>query len=399
MWQRSIFATLLILTPLTVSISLSMDIYVPSLPLITRVLHTDQSTVQWTLSLYMLGVGIGQLLFGPLSDYVGRRKVVLTGLLIYLVGTALCISAQTITTLIWARLLQSIGTCTALVVAFAVVRDVYDIKEGAKLYSFLNAATAVAPIAAPLLGGYLQIWFDTWRASFVFLACFGIASFISTAVFLQETLHPEFRQTNPKTLLKNYKRLLTHPRFLQNSFYTVICITALFIFCCISSYIVIDALHGSQQLYGMIFGSNAVMVVIANLTSPRATYYLGFQKTIRLGLFIIALGGASMACIEIYWGLSILGFILPMLLMSFGIGMLIGPASANAMADFADMAGSAAAMLSSLQFTLSGLLGTLLMMEPAHSDRHFALLMLGLSSIALIIHAFSKTQPHEITSS
>lgn len=120
MQGRSQWSVLFILAPLVLSISLSMDIYVPSLPMLIKDFNTTQQLIQWTLSIYMFGVGVGQLCFGPLSDYFGRRRIVLVGISVYLVGCLVCLLAPNVTSLIVGRLLQSVGTCAALVVAYAV---------------------------------------------------------------------------------------------------------------------------------------------------------------------------------------------------------------------------------------------------------------------------------------
>jgi Bcr/CflA subfamily drug resistance transporter len=392
-WTKGLLATVLILAPLALSISISMDIYVPSLPAIMDSFHTSQQAVQWTLSIYMLGVGLGQLICGPLIDRFGRRRIVLIGLSLYSVGTAVCIYAHSIDTLVVGRLMQSLGSCTAIVVAYAVVRDVYDTQKGAKVYSFLNAIGATAPVLAPLLGGYLQIGFGSWRASFVFLFIFAIFSLIITFIFLPETLaKSNSRRIDIKLIINNYKTLLTSSSFMRHSYYTTVALTGLFVYCCVSSYILIKLLHVSLPVYGLMFGLNASFLVISNLLSARLTNTQGIKFTVRAGVILILLGAGILVTTNLALGLTLLHFVLPMILLTMGCGVTMGPAIAGGLADYAHMAGTASALINSMQFTIAGLAGTLLMIGTIKSALPFAALMLGMGLVALYLN-LNKSPP------
>lgn len=394
MLNRNILLTILILTPLVLSISLSMDIYVPSLPMIINKFHTSQQALQWTLSIYMFGVGIGQLCFGPLSDYLGRRKIVLSGLCLYLLGTLVCIFAPSITLLIVGRLLQSIGTCAALVVAYAVVRDVYDTKTSAKIYSFLNAATAVGPVIAPLLGGYLQTVFGTWRASFVLLFIFAGLSLFTSFYFLSETLPLAKRAPlNFAELRRRYHKIFSLRSFTANAYHSSVGMTILFIFCCISSYLLIDDLQVSQMDYGFAFASNAIVFIIANLISTQLSQKFELKLPIKFGISTIFLGAWIMVLINTLGGLSTFHFMSSMWIMTFGAGLMMGPSVAIALEQFPEVAGTASSIINASQFIIAGVLGTILMMHPVTGVLPFALLMAALSAISLWIVAKKPPLP------
>lgn len=382
---------LLILTPLVLSISLSMDIYVPSLPMLMNYFKTSQQAIQWTLSIYMFGVGIGQLFFGPISDYLGRRKVVLTGLVLYLFGTLGCIFAKSIEVLVMGRLLQSIGTCAALTVAYAVVRDLYDTQICARVYSYLNAISALGPVVAPMLGGYLDIHYGTWRAPFIFLFLFAVLSLVTSFLFLPETCPPEKASSiKIRELMRRFRSMLTTPSFVENSYFTAVGMTLLFTYCCISSYILIKDLHVTQIEYGMIFGSNAITFIMANLVSTFLTRHMHLQLSIIAGIYVLIFGSIGMIVMNVFMGAGVLQFMLPMWFATFGVGLFMGPATALALEEFQHIAGTAASMISAFQFIIAGILGTVLMIHNVSSVTPFAILMVILGVISWVWHVLVK---------
>lgn len=387
-----VYIILLILTPLVLSISLSMDIYVPSLPMLMNYFHTSQQAIQWTLSIYMFGVGIGQLFLGPISDWLGRRKVVLAGITLYLFGTFTCIVAKSIEMLVVGRLLQSIGTCAALTVAFAVVRDIYDTRTCAKVYSYLNALSALGPVVAPMLGGYLDVHYGTWRAPFIFLFLFAVVSFITTFFFLPETYPPEKRVgIQFRELTQRFRLILFTPSFIRNSYISSVGLTLLFAFCCISSYLLIKRLHVTELQYGMVFGSNAVTFITANLVSTVLTRHFPLQVSIKAGIYTLIFGSIYMILVNVFAGLSVLHFMLPMWFATFGVGLFIGPSTALALENFQRVAGTASSLISSFQFIMAGIFGTILMMHTVSSATPFAVLMLVLGVIAWVWQVVDKS--------
>ena len=148
------------------------SIYLPSMPAMTEALHTDGATMQLTLTAYLLGFALSQLVYGPLSDRYGRRPALFAGLVLYVAASAACALAGTIDELIVARLFQAMGACAGPVVGRAVVRDLYDGERAAKALGYVGFVLAVSPAFAPVLGAHLHGWFG-WRANFIFVALFG----------------------------------------------------------------------------------------------------------------------------------------------------------------------------------------------------------------------------------
>ncbi|MCF6775185.1 multidrug effflux MFS transporter [Thiotrichales bacterium 19X7-9] len=385
MWNKNERTTLLILIPLVLSIAISMDIFVPSIPSIVNYFHSKATTVQWTLTIFMFGSGIGQLIFGPLVDRFGRRKIVLIGTSIYFIGTLLCFFAPSINLLILARLFQSIGACSLIVVAYAIVRDIYSVEKGATMYSKLGSVTMIAPVTAPLLGGYLMLLFNSWRATFGFLLLFAIVTLIVSYCFISETLKKEQQiKINLSVLIHNYFTVFKNGSFRLYSFITLMCITALFCFCAISPYLLISELQISVQLYGLCFGLNAIVFIIASLLSNRLSNQFSMQKTVLFGVLFSIIGSVWMLIINDLNGLSVLNFMLPMMMLSFGLGLSFGPATALALANFSQLAGTASALLTSIQFLGAGIIGSLLTIHGVHNATPFAILMVVMTILALL---------------
>ena len=187
---------------------LAMDIYLASMPSMTRSLHTTADTVQLTLSLYMYGWGAAQLFVGPLSDRYGRRPLLVGGLALFVLASAACAASRSIEMLIAARVVQAMSMATVAVVPRAVVRDLYSGDRAAHVLSLMGMVLAIAPIVAPVIGSHLHAWLG-WQANFVFVALYGAVALACVAWGLPETL----RQRNPRAthvgpMLRNYGRLV-----------------------------------------------------------------------------------------------------------------------------------------------------------------------------------------------
>jgi MFS transporter, DHA1 family, multidrug resistance protein len=174
-----------LLTGLVALGPLSTDLYLPSLPSFTGVFHTDVARVQLTLSVFLLGFAVSQLIYGPLSDRFGRVPMLLGGLTIYLVASWACVFSTSIEALIVARFFQALGGCCGPVLGRAIVRDVYGTEQAARVLAYIGSATALAPAIGPILGGYLHVWFG-WKASFYTLATIGALLLVPVLLTLSE---------------------------------------------------------------------------------------------------------------------------------------------------------------------------------------------------------------------
>ena len=213
MKNYSISKLILILTPFVFSFAFGLDIYIPIVPQMTEIFSTTPSLIQLTLSLFLLITGLGQLFIGPLSDQFGRKKIFYASSFLFGAGSLACAFTDQISWLIVARLISALGACGMLVNSFALVRDLYVGNEGAKIYSFLNGAIGISPTFAPILGGYLNLYFG-WQSIFVFLGLIGIGSLLITKFYIEET-HPEDMRVNfDGQVFKRYFNILKNRQFL-----------------------------------------------------------------------------------------------------------------------------------------------------------------------------------------
>jgi multidrug resistance protein len=196
-----------LLAPLVFSFAVGQDIFIPEVPKLTGLFHTTPGLVQLTLSLFMLAVGVGQLIIGPLSDRFGRKSIVLLSIALYTLGSIAAVLTESIDILIFTRILQGFGACGMMVCAFAIVRDLSEGNESAQIYSYLNGAIAISPLLAPLAGGYLDVSFG-WRAPFFFLGILGVAIFIAIALCLSETIKEKNKNASLEGSFKDYLRVI-----------------------------------------------------------------------------------------------------------------------------------------------------------------------------------------------
>ncbi|MCH9613657.1 MAG: Bicyclomycin resistance protein [Chlamydiia bacterium] len=382
-----------LLTPLVVAFAIALDMYIPVVPEMVHILNTKPSTVQWTLSIFMLVCGLGQPLIGPISDEFGRRKTILGSITIFVLGSIFCSLAPNITLLILARALQGLGSCGMTVGAFAVVRDTSHGTSSAKMFSYLEAAIGASPLLAPTVGGYLSYAFG-WRAPFYFLTIFGILTFLLMAFRLKETHPPEHRLKFDRALFTRYKTLLTDREFIGYAFATAASMACFFTFFSVSPYLLIDLLGVPMQHFGRYFGFIGLVYVISCFIAARFVGRLGIFRTALYGIFLLSFSGIVMLAWYYLWGLSTMGLTLPLIFFGIGCAMAMGAGASGALEHFASYAGAASAMLGASQFVLSFLVGTFVMTFTIRSTLPLAWTLILLGALAVILLLRISKQPH-----
>ncbi|WP_287367494.1 multidrug effflux MFS transporter [Thauera sp.] len=349
--QHSVLLAVLIVA-LTSLGPLSTDFYLPALPAIARALGTDTAGAQLTLSVYLLGFGFGQLLIGPLSDRFGRRPVMLWGMAVFVLSSAACAVAPTIETLVAARLVQAFGACVGPVLGRAVVRDVYGPHEAARVLSHVATATALAPLAAPILGGWLSASFG-WRSTFITLTGYGLVLTAMVWTVLKETnRHPDPQAMQPSRMVANYGVLLAD-RVYRGALLTGCgAFAALFAFISGSPFVYIELYGMSPQEMGFAFGANVTGFMVGTVLSARLSRRLGAGWMIRSGVLLGATCGLLMA------GLALAGVNHPAAIMgpmwgvTMAIGLVMPNATALGLAGYPKMAGAAASLMGFVQMGL-----------------------------------------------
>jgi len=345
MLQPGTLALTLLLSLLTALGPLTMDMYLPSLPAIGQALDASTAAVQLTISSYLLGFAVGQILYGPLSDRVGRRPVILAALVIYVAATVVCAVAQTIGILIAVRFVQALGGAGCIVLARAAVRDLYSGERAGRELSLMGSITAFALIVAPAIGGLLQDAFG-WRASFYLLVVFALVAGATAARFLPETLRQ--RASGPFSfgaMGALYRSVLVHRGFLANLGILVAAFVGLFAWISGAPFVMQGLYAMTPVAFGAAYAVGAAGYMVGAYVAARVVMRLGLDRTVGMGAVIMAAGGLAMAA-SVALGLSSVAWLVgTMTIYLAGMGLVLPQTQAGALTPFADRAGTASSLL------------------------------------------------------
>jgi DHA1 family bicyclomycin/chloramphenicol resistance-like MFS transporter len=344
---------LIILGALSAFGPLTTDVYLPALPQLPAHFHTAVASVQVTLTACILGLALGQVLIGPVSDVRGRRRPLLVGLAVFTAASLACAFAPTIWLLDIARLVQGLSGAAGLVIARAMVRDLYEGLEAARFFSALGGVMSFGPIVAPAIGGLILL-VVTWPGVFGFLAAVGAALF--TAVFFgtSETLPPENRRASGiRSALVTYRQLITHRRFMAYSLSAAFAFVALFAYISASSFIYQRVFGVSPQIYGLLFGLNGLGILGGNLLNARLVASVGPEHLLVRSLRASATVGVLLT-IATAAGIGAPGVIPLLFAYAATMGFIMPNAVTLALQGEQQHAGSASAVFGLLQFGLGG---------------------------------------------
>ena len=345
MLRPNTFALTVLLASLTGLGPMSTDMYVPSLPDIAQALHAPIAEVQLTISSYLLGFAAGQILYGPVSDRFGRRPVLLAALCLYGFGSVLCAMTRSIDGLIAARAVQALGGAGAIVLARAVVRDLYSGVRAGRELSVMGSIQAFAPIMAPVIGGVLQTAFG-WRASFILLVILAVVSGSIVARLLPETL--QTRTPGPFSLAAMgglYRSVLKHRGFLAHVGIMATTFVGLYAWVSGAS-IVIQGVYGLSPLaFGFTYAFGSLGYMLGTSIAVRSVMRLGLNRMIGIGTAIMAAGGLTMAAVVALGLGNVAWLVLGMTIYLVGMGFAQPQAMASALTPFPDRAGTASSLL------------------------------------------------------
>jgi DHA1 family bicyclomycin/chloramphenicol resistance-like MFS transporter len=338
---------------------LSIDMYLPGLPQIARSFRAEAAPVQLTLAIFFLGMAVGQAFYGPLSDRYGRRWPLLIGCGLYAAASLGCALASSLESLIFWRFVQALGGCAGMVIARSVVRDLFDARDSARMYSFLMLVMGIAPITAPLIGGQLLLFFG-WRSIFWLLAGFGLLCVAMVVFMLPETL-PSERRANVGIgqALALYGQLLADRAFLAYALAGGLVSAGMFAYISGSPFVVIDLYGVAPERYGLIFGSNALGLIIASQANRWLLKRYRAEVILRAALLVISVAGIGLVATAATGFGGLPGLLVPLFICIAGVGVVGPNSSAAAMAPHGRIAGSASALLGTLQFVVGALSGML----------------------------------------
>ncbi|WP_421995146.1 Bcr/CflA family multidrug efflux MFS transporter [Reyranella sp.] len=352
---------LAVLALLSAFTPLSIDMYLPALPVIATDLNSTSGDIQLTLSAFMIAFGVGQVFYGPAGDRFGRRPVILGGLVVYVAASIGCAFAAAAGHLILLRLLQGLAACGGVVLARTMVRDLAERDQAARAMSLMMACTSIAPMLAPLIGGQV-LWFLGWRAIFWVLASIGLFALLAAWLRLPETLRPEYRQPLVvSSILKRFGELFRHRAFMGYAFTSTFMFSALLSFLSGSPFIFIEKYGVPPRAYGLIFGGMVVFMTLGSLLNAKFAPVFGAGKILRYAVIIPAVAGMTalvMGFIEARYGTIGMWPFLFCFAPQIATISLIGPNSmAMALQRYPHMAGTASSLMGVLQFGIGAIFG------------------------------------------
>ena len=364
--QHSSLRIVFILGLLAMLMPLSIDMYLPALPVIAQQFGVPAGSAQMTLSTYILGFALGQLLYGPMADSIGRKPVILGGTLIFAAAASACALAQSIDQLITLRFFHGLAAAAASVVINALMRDIYPKEEFSRMMSFVMLVTTVAPLLAPMIGGAVLVWLS-WHAIFWILAIAALLASLMIFFFISETLPVERRQPfHIRTTLGNFATLFRHKRVLSYMLASGFSFAGMFSFLSAGPFVYIELNHVLPQNFGYYFALNIVFLFIMTIINGRFVRRVGALRMFRAGLwiqFLMALWMVLSAAFDVgFWALVV------------GVAAFVGCVSlvaSNAMAvildEFPHMAGTASSLAGTFRFGIGAIVGALLSLATFNS--------------------------------
>ena len=373
----------------------SVDMYLPAFPTIARQFH-DTAAPQLTLAAYFVGLGIGQLFQGPFSDRIGRRLPILAGLAIYTLASLGCALAWNTASLSAFRFLAACGGSAAIVIPRAMVRDVADGPAAALLFSRLTLVMGVAPIIAPILGSAVVL-FASWRLIFVIVALYGVVAIALVARHLPDTLPLERRSLiDFRSVLLRYGEIALDRSFLSHAMVGTFAVSAMFTYIGGSPSIFIGHYRWSPTGYAALFATNAAAYIGFSQINPRLVMRFGIRPIITVAVCTLLLSAIAL----MGFALSPLGafaIMAGLFACEFGFGLILPNTMVGALSRHQAHAGSASALMGTIQYAGGAIAGTLVGVYADGSARPMALIMLVCATLAAVAAALRPAEPGAAT--
>ena len=369
---------------------LSMDMYLPSLPDIGRVLEAPTAQVQLTVSSYLIGFAVGQVIYGPLSDHYGRRPVLIGALMLYAAATFACAAARSIDMLIAARFVQAIGGSGSIVMARAIVRDLYSGARAGRELSLMGSISAFAPIVAPMIGGVLQSAYG-WRASFVLMGAAAALTILAVVRLLPETLPQRAARAaiSFSHLTQSYAEVARHRGFL--AYLGIITASYAGLFAWVSgASVVLQEVYGlSAAAFGFTFALGSAGYLVGTMIAMRLVLRRGLDRTIGIGVMLLAAGGLLLTVVV---AARVPGawLVAAMSLYLAGLGFSMPQAMAGALTPFPQRAGTASSLMGVVQQTIAAAVAAAIGGYLARSAWPVAGVILAMSVIACLFWALTR---------
>ncbi|MBM3486132.1 MAG: multidrug effflux MFS transporter [Alphaproteobacteria bacterium] len=343
------FAFALLLASLTAVNPIAIDTMMPAMPMIADALATDAASVQYTLSAYLVGIGIGQLVHGPVSDRVGRRPIALVGIVLFALSSAGCARASSVEMLFALRVLQGFSACAGLVMARAIVRDRFERNVAAEVLAYVGVFHSLAPLTAPIFGASLAVAYG-WEATFWAMAIYAAVVSVIAWFALPET-HRQTEHARFGVLAKaaNFAHILRNPVFRGYLGCMAIAYAGMFSFLAGSPFVLITFMGIDPERYGVLTALIMVGHILASFSAARLVRRFGIDRLLGLGVLLTLAGGATMAGLAWLGIATVAAVMLPMFVYMLGFGNVSPTSAAAALQPFPTIAGTASSLFGFVQ--------------------------------------------------
>ena len=362
---------------------LAMQIFVPSLPIIQTDFGVSTGAAQLALSLSMVAIAVSTLIYGPLSDRYGRRPVLLAGLALFLVGSAICAAAPSIEILILGRIVQATGGSSGMVLSRAMVRDVYAQEKVASVLATITMAMVVAPMVAPAIGGVLTDLLG-WRVIFVFAGAVGVGVLLLVQMRLTETRSLPPTHAGVSGMLEGFVLLLRSPAFCGYAFAGAFGLAGFFSFLAAAPYLMVNSLGRPPSEYGIAFITISLSFIAGNAVAARCSERVGQDRMILLGCGVALAGIAGLVVLSMAGYFSTYTIFGPTMVMVFGHGMALANLQAGALGVYPRSAGTASGLSGFLQMAIAALFAQLVGMLQDGTPYPMAAFMLASVVLAFL---------------
>ncbi|TDX79683.1 DHA1 family florfenicol/chloramphenicol resistance protein-like MFS transporter [Neorhizobium sp. R1-B] len=388
-WRYTLPVALLLMAPFDILASLAMDIYLPVVPAMPSELDATPIVIQLTLSIYIAVLGVGQLIFGPISDRIGRRPVILCGGFLFTSASFGLASSSSVVFFVLLRSAQALGASAVLVATFATVRDVYaNRQESVTIYGLFSSILAFVPALGPIAGAMIANEFG-WRAIFVTLGTVSLLATVNALLWWNET-----RPVNASLVRRRFRPVLESPAFWTYTLGFSAAMGTFFLFFSTAPSVLIERADYSELQFSLAFSTVAIVMIITTRFTRRLIERMGIARSLSSGMVALILGAALLCVGEFLEWPSFATFVLPMWVMAIGIVFAVSVTANGALAGLEDVAGSAVALYFCTQSLIVTLLGTVVLVA-LRSDTAWPIVVYSLLMAAAVLTALRMLRRYD----
>lgn len=374
----------LLLAALIGIIALSIDMNLPTMSELQRIFNADVSSVQLTLSLFLIGFAIGQIICGPVSDRIGRKPVLVVGLIVFTLAGIMCAVSYSLPMLIIGRFIQGFGASVGPIIARAIIRDIFNSEEASSVLSQITQVMIVAPIIAPTIGGVLLTTFG-WHSIFVILGTCGALLLLVSWRKLPETLPKESIEPQTNSIWKNFAIVLSHRSSLRHILAAAFSYAGMFAYISGSPFVFMDVFGISEEHFGFYFAITALAVMVGASINRFLIKRFSSLTLLRYGVYLLLSAGILLAVLVFFGIGGLIGVMFPMWFYMLTLGLIQPNATANAMAPHGKLAGVSSSLIGFLQTAGGALTGYLVSVFYDHSPMSLAITVCVMAVLTFLI--------------